>query len=267
MRLGAISYGEDTRKKGNLIKLTHTDDIILIKFTNAADIRVTILYIFYERVAKPITEKIGEQIKTIGEQTGLLKGLPEALVEINKPMIEYEKEGERLRGIEKDETHYVNLDRGTCINYDAIEDCPKVSVLHLLGKPEQWREARLAAGREIKRLAPRAKNIEQKSNAREPITKEEDGVFNWRHALGPYITNIKALEANQAVIGEGNKGTGFQTSRHPYKILKDRKYGKLTIDVTQLLAKEAGMLLFDEKVDYDFIDLYSKRYDTKKEIL
>ena len=52
--------------------------------------------VFYERSAKPVTEKIGERIKTIEEQTRLLKGLPEALVEINKPMIEYEKEGERL---------------------------------------------------------------------------------------------------------------------------------------------------------------------------
>ena len=32
----------------------------------------------YERVAKPVTEKVGEQMKTIEEQTGLLKGLPEA---------------------------------------------------------------------------------------------------------------------------------------------------------------------------------------------
>ena len=63
----------------------------------------------YERVAKPVIEKIGEQIKTIEEQTGLMKRLPEALVEINKPMIEYEKEGERLKGTEKEETHYVNL--------------------------------------------------------------------------------------------------------------------------------------------------------------
>ena len=79
-------------------------------------------------------------------------------------MIEYKKkEGERLRGTEKEETHYVNLDRS--INYDAIEDFPKASVLNLLGKPEEWREARLAAGKEIKRLAPRAKKNEQKSNA------------------------------------------------------------------------------------------------------
>ena len=46
---------------------------------------------FYEMKAKPVTEKIGEHIKTTEEQTWLLKGLPEALVKINKPMIEYEK--------------------------------------------------------------------------------------------------------------------------------------------------------------------------------
>ena len=51
---------------------------------------------------------------------------------------------------------------------------------------------------------------------------------------------------------------------------KDGKYGKLTIDVPQLvekhrlLAKEAGVMLLDEKVDCDFIDLISKRHDTKK---
>ena len=47
VRPGVVSYEEDTRKKGYLIKLTHTgrfckNDIILIKFTNVTDIRVTI---------------------------------------------------------------------------------------------------------------------------------------------------------------------------------------------------------------------------------
>ena len=47
VRPRVLSYEEDTRKKGYLIKLTHTgrfckNDIILIKFTNAADIRVII---------------------------------------------------------------------------------------------------------------------------------------------------------------------------------------------------------------------------------
>ena len=45
---------------------------------------------------------------------------------------------------------------------------------------------------------------------------------------------------------------------------KDGKYGKLTIDVPQLvekhrlLAKEAGVVLFDEKVDSDFNAFISK---------
>ena len=52
---------------------------------------------------------------------------------------------------------------------------------------------------------------------------------------------------------------------------KDGKYGKLTIDVPQsvekhrLPAKEAGVVLLDEKVDSDFIDLISNIY--KKDIL
>ena len=50
----------------------------------------------------------------------------------------------------------------------------------------------------------------------------------------------------------------------------DGKYVKLTIGVPQLvekhrlLAKEARVVLLDKKVDSDFIDLISKRYDTKK---
>ena len=51
---------------------------------------------------------------------------------------------------------------------------------------------------------------------------------------------------------------------------KDGTYGKLTIDVLQLVekhrlqAKEAGVVLLDEKVDSDFNELISTRYDTKK---
>ena len=48
------------------------------------------------------------------------------------------------------------------------------------------------------------------------------------------------------------------------------KYGKLTIYIPQsvekqrLLAKEAGWCFLLRKADSDFIDLISKRYDTKK---
>ena len=208
---------------------------------------------FYEKVAKPVPKKIGEQIKKKKKEQAekmieQIQGLPGALVKINKPMIEYEKEGETLRGIEKEEMHYVNLDRGT--TYDAIKEFPNVSALHLLGSPEEWREARKGAGKEKQRLAPHVAKTKKKMGAGKPITKEEENDYNRRHALDPYITNIKALEENQATIG---KGTGFQISRHPYKMTKSGKYGKLTVDVPQLvekhrlLATEAGVVLLDEK--------------------
>ena len=113
-----------------------------------------------------------------------MKGLPEALVKINKPMIEYEKEGERLRGIEKEETHYVNLDRG--IDYDAIKAFPKVS--DLFGKPEQWRKWWQKAARKTKKLAPHAAKIKQKRDVGEPIKKKkEEYVLNRWDTLVPYI--------------------------------------------------------------------------------
>ena len=79
-------------------------------------------------------------------------------------------------------------------------------------------------------MASHAAKTKKKREAGEPITKEEEEDFSKRHALGQYMKNIKALEASQAVNG---KGTGFQTSRHPYKMTKDGKYRKLTIDVPQ----------------------------------
>ena len=109
------------------------------------------------------------------------------------------------------------------------------------------------------------KKNEHKRNTGEPITKEEEDVFNRRHALYPYITNIKALKASQAVIDKG-----FQVSRHLYKMIRYGKYGKLSIDIPQfvemhrLMVKENGVILLDEKVDSDFIGLISKKFNAKK---
>ena len=95
--------------------------------------------------------------------------------------------------------------------------------------------------------------------------------LNTNENLQKYYKNIEAYnEAERLLTAKPTEGTGFQTSRHPYKMTKDGQHGKLTIDVPQLvekhrlLAKEAGMVLLDENVDSDFIDLNSKRYDTKK---
>ena len=102
-------------------------------------------------------------------------------------------------------------------------------------------------------------------------TEEEKTLYLNTKENQKYYEIIEAYnDAERLLTAKPTEGTGFQTSRHPYKMTKDGKYGKLTIDVPQLvekhrlLAKEAGVVLLDEKVDSDFIDLISKRYDTKK---
>ena len=107
--------------------------------------------------------------------------------------------------------------------------------------------------------------------AKKRTQKEKADYLNIQENLQKYYKYINAYkEAERLLTKKPTEGTGFQTSRHPYKMTKDGKYGKLSIDVLQLvekhrlLAKEAGMVLLDEKVDSDFTDLISKRYDTKK---
>ena len=118
----------------------------------------------------------------------------------------------------------------------------------------------------------KARGVERRRLQNEETEAEKTLYLNTKENLQKYYKNIDAYyEADKRLLtAKPTEGTGFQTSRHPYKMTKDGKYGKLTIDVPQLvekhrlLAKEAGVVLLDEKVDSDFIDLISKRYDTKK---
>ena len=95
--------------------------------------------------------------------------------------------------------------------------------------------------------------------------------LNTKENLQKYYKNIEAYnEAERLLTAKPTEGTGFQTSRHPYKMTKDGKNGKLTIDVPQLeekhrlLAKEAGVMLLDEKVDSGFLLVsISKNVGTK----
>ena len=129
------------------------------------------------------------------------------------------------------------------------------------------------AAREVTNYGNMARGIKRRSTQTEKKTEAEKTLYlNTKENLRKYYKNIDAYnEAVRRLTAKPTKGKGFQTSRHPYKMTKDRKYGKLTIDVPQLvkkkprlLAKEAGLVLLDQKVDSDFIDLISKRYDTKK---
>ena len=135
----------------------------------------------------------------------------------------------------------------------------------------ELRKARDMAATEVRNYDNKARGVERTKIQNEEIEEEKTLYLNTKENLQKYYKNIEAYnEAERLLTAKPTEGTGFQTSRHPYKMRKDGKYGKLTIDVPQLvekhrlLAKEAEVVLLDGKVDSDFIDLISKRYDTKK---
>ena len=75
------------------------------------------------------------------------------------------------------------------------------------------------------------------------------------------------------IIPEGKKtiGTGYtQPKRNAYKISSGGQYGNLTIDVPKLMgqlhlvAKKDGTKVIDKKVDFDTLDLLTKRFNSKR---
>ena len=75
------------------------------------------------------------------------------------------------------------------------------------------------------------------------------------------------------IIPEGKEtlGTGYlQPKRNAYKVQNGGQYGNLVIDVPKLigqlrlLAKKDGKPVIDKLVDFDTIDLLTKRFNTKK---
>ena len=76
------------------------------------------------------------------------------------------------------------------------------------------------------------------------------------------------------MVVEGKKtiiGTGYtQPKRNAYKISSGGQYGNLMIDIPKLMgqlhlvAKKDGTKMIDKKVDFDTLDLLTKRFNSKK---
>ena len=85
---------------------------------------------------------------------------------------------------------------------------------------------------------------------------------------------IQKYRARIKILSEGKKtifGTGYtQPKRNAYKISSGGQYGNLIIDVPKLMgqlhlvAKKDSNKVLDKKVDFDTIDLLTKRFNSKK---
>ena len=88
--------------------------------------------------------------------------------------------------------------------------------------------------------------------------------------------NIKLIQKYRdriSIIPEGIEtlGSGYmQPKRHAYKISSRGRYGNLLIDIPKLMgqlhmiATKDGIKVLDKKVDFDTIDLLTKRFNSKK---
>ena len=114
-------------------------------------------------------------------------------------------------------------------------------------------------GRQKAHLSTTKKNRAKNKDRIDEITKDIK-------LLQKYKNRIK-------IIPEGKKtiGTGYtQPKRNAYKISSGGKYGNLMIDIPKLMgqlhlvAKKDGEKVLDKKVDFDTVDLLTKRFNSKK---
>ena len=81
-----------------------------------------------------------------------------------------------------------------------------------------------------------------------------------------YRSRIKIIPEGKETIGKGYT----QPKRNAYKISSGGQYGNLIIDIPRLMgqlhlvANKNGNTVLDKKVDFDTIDLLTKRFNSKK---
>ena len=107
------------------------------------------------------------------------------------------------------------------------------------------------------------------------LSRGKGKVYN-KDQIDQITSDIKLLQKYRnriKIIPEGTKtiGSGYtQPKRNAYKISSGGQYGNLIIDVPKLMgqlrlvATKDGNKVLDNKVDFDTIDLLTKRFNSKK---
>ena len=120
-------------------------------------------------------------------------------------------------------------------------------------------------GKQLNKLGAKKGNLSKGKGK----TKNKDEIAE----LTKDIKLIQKCRNRIKIIPEGKKtiGTGHtQPKRNAYKISSGGKYGNLIIDVPKLMgqlhlvAKKDSNKVLDKKVDFDTIDLLTKRFNSKK---
>ena len=102
----------------------------------------------------------------------------------------------------------------------------------------ELRKAREMAAGEVHDYGKKARGVEKRKIQNKETEEEKTRYLNKQENFQKYYKNIEAYyKVERLLTAKPTEGTGFQTSRHPYKMSKDGKYGKLIIDVPRLVEK------------------------------
>ena len=241
-----------------------------------------------EEVKEAIDEKQDQLIKQLQEnQTNLIQAIEydptEALTYegLKLPELDFDyDEGDEGDKDEKDKPSTsqkkvgtLNLDKGITTEYQQLledkgYDLPSV----LFNEKKDVSES-------IKKVQSRIKCSEDYIKSRstkkgEPFKNlkpiEKTTYARNKNELPYFKDYLKRLEHIQ-ISPKYIEGTGYtQPKRNAYKISSGGKYGNLMIDIPKLMgqlhlvAKKDGEKVLDKKVDFDTLDLLTKRFNSKK---
>ena len=120
-------------------------------------------------------------------------------------------------------------------------------------------------GKQLNKLGAKKGNL-SKGKGKTKNKDEIDELTKDIKLIQKYRNRIKIIPEGKKTIGTGHT----QPKRNAYKISSGGKYGNLIIDVPKLMgqlhlvAKKDGNKVLDKKVDFDTLDLLTKRFNSKK---
>ena len=120
-------------------------------------------------------------------------------------------------------------------------------------------------GKQLIKLGAKKGNL-SKGKGKTKNKDEIDELTKDIKLIQKYRNRIKIIPEGKKTIGTGHT----QPKRNAYKISSGGKYGNLIIDVPKLMgqlhlvAKKDSNKVLDKKVDFDTIDLLTKRFNSKK---
>ena len=198
----------------------------------------------------------------------MVQQLPDVQSQTTKLPIDYEP-----AMMEKTPKLQSNMDDGfttdeiqTLTEYNLY--APSDVLLAVKGKKLDWSNYNKKLGELIKKTGGIKGNLSKNKKMKDKNIDEINELTHDIKTMQKYKKRIGLIpEGLQTLTG---KGIYTQPKRNAYKISSGGQYGNLIIDIPKLMgqlhlvAKKDGNKVLDKKVDFDTLDLLTKRFNSEK---